>query len=352
MTPGRQFGLFVLTGGAAALLNIGSRVAFSRWLPFESAVLAAYAIGMVTAYVLARRVVFRGRRQPIARSFAAFALVNLVAVLQTWLVSVGLRPWLLSLVGAVGLADLLAHATGVIVPIFTSFLGHKHISFKDTPALTLPSPMDSLSTAPVIAVFDVDGTLLRGDCFRLAARGSRPPAAVLRAAVALLPGLLAWRQRRISTGDIKEKALALFGICDRVNHAEAAGRPDWLLPALCRGLRPEALQRLRWHQQRGDRVLLCSASPRMLLQPLADWLGVELLATELQQRDGRWQPRLAGANCKGPEKVRRLQAHLGSLEGVVLEAYGDSPGDRELLLAVQRPHYRSFRPEPRPYPTA
>jgi phosphoserine phosphatase len=54
-------------------------------------------------------------------------------------------------------------------------------------------------------------------------------------------------------------------------------------------LRPEALHRLRWHQQRGDRVLLCSASPRLLLQPLADWLGVELLCTELEQVQGKWR---------------------------------------------------------------
>ena len=88
----------------------------------------------------------------------------------------------------------------------------------------------------------------------------------------------------------------------------------------------------------------------MLLQPLADWLDVELLATELQRQQGRWQPLLAGLNCKGPEKVRRLAAHLGPLEGLTLEAYGDSRGDRELLQAAALPHYRSFRSEPIPYP--
>jgi HAD superfamily hydrolase (TIGR01490 family) len=205
---------------------------------------------------------------------------------------------------------------------------------------------------PVIAVFDVDGTLLEGDCLRMAARRSMGPLGQVHAGLRLLPWLLTWQQRRISTAELKEKTLSLFAICDAVNRAEGAGRGDWLLPVLQRHLRPEALTRLRWHQQTGDRVLLCSASPRMLLQPLADWLGVELLATELQKREGLWQPWLAGANCKGPEKVRRLKAHLGPLEGVVLEAYGDSKGDRELLKAAERPHYRSFRTEPNPYPVS
>jgi HAD superfamily phosphoserine phosphatase-like hydrolase len=168
--------------------------------------------------------------------------------------------------------------------------------------------------------------------------------------VALVPSLLAWWRNRLSTGAFKAKTLALFRVCERVNREEAAGRQEWLLPLLIHRLRPEALERLRWHQARGDRVLLCSASPRMLLQPLAEYLRVELLATELQQEGGHWQPRLDGANCKGPEKVRRLQAHLGPLEGFVLEAYGDSRGDRELLLAAELPHYRSFQAEPRPYP--
>jgi putative flippase GtrA len=67
----------------------------------------------------------------VRRSFAAFALVNLVAVLQTWLVSVGLRHILLPLIGITALVDLIAHGCGVIVPVFTSYLGHKHVSFRD-----------------------------------------------------------------------------------------------------------------------------------------------------------------------------------------------------------------------------
>ena len=78
------------------------------------------------------------------------------------------------------------------------------------------------------------------------------------------------------------------------------------------------------------------------MQPLADWLGVELLCTELEQQQGQWWPRLSSQNCKGPEKVRRLGQHLGQLEDLTIEAYGDSKGDRELLQAAALPHYRSF----------
>ena len=201
-----------------------------------------------------------------------------------------------------------------------------------------------------VAVFDVDGTLLQGDCLWLAAQRAKSPWGQVVAVLSCLPWLIGWQFRLISTGRFKQQVIAAFGICDAVNLAEAADRADWLLDDLKVQINPEALQRLHWHQQQGDRVLLCSASPRLLLQPLADWLKVELLCTELEQREGHWRPLLASANCKGPEKVRRLEEHLGPLEGRSIEAYGDSKGDRELLRTATIPHYRSFRSEPQPYP--
>ncbi|MGI9314609.1 MAG: flippase-like domain-containing protein [Luminiphilus sp.] len=202
----------------------------------------------------------------------------------------------------------------------------------------------------LIAVFDVDGTLLRGDCLWHAARRAKSPWGQVIAVFACVPWLIGWQLRLISTGRFKQQLIAAFGICEAVNRAEAAGKTAWLLDDLQVQVNPEALQRLHWHQKRGDRVLLCSASPRLLLQPLADWLGVELLCTEVEQRVGRWRPLLASANCKGPEKVRRLEQHLGPLEDRTIEAYGDSKGDRELLKAAAIPHYRSFLAEPLPYP--
>ena len=121
-----------MTGGLAALVNVISRIGFSRVVRFELAVLLAYGIGMLTAYALARRFVFPDSRTSIRRSLAGFALVNLFAVLQTWLVSVGLRNWLLPLLGIVVARDLIAHSAGVLVPVVSSYFGHKHISFRPT----------------------------------------------------------------------------------------------------------------------------------------------------------------------------------------------------------------------------
>ena len=133
LPPRREFLLFLITGGLAALVNVISRVGFSQLLLFELAVLLAYGVGMLTAYVLFRKFVFLQSRTSVRHSFAAFALVNLFAVLQTWLVSVGLRNWLLPLLGIVLLRDLIAHGIGVAVPLLSSYFGHKYISFRQRP---------------------------------------------------------------------------------------------------------------------------------------------------------------------------------------------------------------------------
>ena len=130
-SPRREFLLFLITGGVAALLNVLSRLVFSQLFSFELAVLLAYGMGMLTAYVLARKFVFLQSRTSVRRSFAAFALVNLFALMQTWLVSVILRTWLLPLLGIVVLRDLIAHGIGVAVPVLSSYFGHKYISFRE-----------------------------------------------------------------------------------------------------------------------------------------------------------------------------------------------------------------------------
>lgn len=126
----RQFAVFLLTGGCAAAVNVGARVVYSQWLAFSPAVFAAYLTGMVTAFVLARLFVFRTGTQSMQRTVLFFILVNVLAVLQTWGMSMLMRAWALPALGVQQHADLIAHACGVVVPVFTSYLGHKHWSFR------------------------------------------------------------------------------------------------------------------------------------------------------------------------------------------------------------------------------
>jgi putative flippase GtrA len=122
--------LFLLTGGTAAAVNFSSRILYSQRFDFSTAVILAYMTGMITAFILAKLFVFRKSKQSVRRSALFFILVNLVAVLQTWGISMGLAHYLLPYLGITLYVQEIAHATGVAVPVFTSYIGHKRWSFR------------------------------------------------------------------------------------------------------------------------------------------------------------------------------------------------------------------------------
>jgi len=128
-----KFVRFLVAGGIAALANIGSRIGFSAFLPYVPSIVLAYLVGMLTAYVLNRIAVFGRGDRAIHEEFGWFAAVNVLAVAQTLVISVALAWYLLPWLGVRAHAETIAHVVGVVVPVFTSYLGHKYWTFRNHP---------------------------------------------------------------------------------------------------------------------------------------------------------------------------------------------------------------------------
>jgi putative flippase GtrA len=126
----KQFILFLVTGGTAALVNFGSRIVYNQWVSFSQAIVIAYLTGMITAFILAKLLVFKNSGQSIGRSALIFSAVNILAVLQTWLISMGFALYALPAMGFSAFVPEISHAVGVLVPVFTSYLGHKNFTFR------------------------------------------------------------------------------------------------------------------------------------------------------------------------------------------------------------------------------
>lgn len=118
-----------MAGGVAAAANYASRFGFSVWFAFPVAIALAYAVGMITAFLLMRRYVFQAHGKEILPQALKFVLVNAFALLQTLLVSLILAQWLLPSLGISSGVEALAHAVGVAFPVFTSYVLHKHATF-------------------------------------------------------------------------------------------------------------------------------------------------------------------------------------------------------------------------------
>ncbi|HEY3800552.1 MAG TPA: HAD-IB family hydrolase [Caulobacteraceae bacterium] len=184
--------------------------------------------------------------------------------------------------------------------------------------------------------FDFDGTLTSRDSF-LAFLQWRAGLARYAAGVATLaPSMAAYLVSR-DRGRIKAAAVRRF--LKGMTRAELAAEAQTFAGIHGRALlRGDALRAWRRWQAEGARLVIVTASPEPIVGPIARGLGADLLlATRLAYDDSdRLTGALDGANCRGPEKVRRLREAFG--DDVRLEAaYGDTSGDTDMLaLAEER----------------
>lgn len=121
---------FVLAGGSAAVVNFCSRILLSVFLPYAAAIICAYAIGMATAFLLNRQFVFQEATNRLHEQVAWFIAVNALAALQTLIISLALADYALPWAGITWHAHEIAHAVGIMAPIFTSYIGHKRFTFR------------------------------------------------------------------------------------------------------------------------------------------------------------------------------------------------------------------------------
>jgi phosphatidylglycerophosphatase C len=190
-----------------------------------------------------------------------------------------------------------------------------------------------------LAVFDLDGTLTRGDTFRLFLPWylGRRPGRLARCWRLPLDAALYEAGLRDNAW-LKTRALAavLGGLGeDRV----AAPADEFVARVMATGMRPGALAALGAHQRAGDRTLLLSANFDILARRFAARLGIAETLSTIAERDvgGRYTGRLAGANCYGVEKRRRIEDWLGAARaGLHIVAYADHRSDLPLMRWADR----------------
>jgi HAD superfamily hydrolase (TIGR01490 family) len=185
-----------------------------------------------------------------------------------------------------------------------------------------------------LAIFDIDGTLVRGSTERrfwryLAKRGRLGPRQVA-AYVYFLARY--WPVFGVEVGK-KNKAYLAWLRSDDIRALAGEFVVSEVVPLLYE----PAVQRLRQHLLRGDAVALLSGTLEPIAAALADYLGVaHLRATVCVERDGRYRAEVPEMHPFAASKVfaaADLAAELGQ-ELRQAAAYGDSRHDLALLKAV------------------
>ena len=190
-----------------------------------------------------------------------------------------------------------------------------------------------------LALFDFDGTLTTRETFPDFLDHAVPRWRLRLGKVVLAPLVLGYRLGLVS-GVLIRAVIVWFGFRG-VDAAMVAARgrdfADIVLPGL---LRPEAMARLRWHQARGDTVVLVSGGLEPYLRPWCEAQGIACLGSVLAQRNGRLTGGYDGAQCVRAEKARRVRAAYDLSQYEHVHAYGDTPEDHELLALAHTRIYR------------
>ena len=193
-----------------------------------------------------------------------------------------------------------------------------------------------------IAFFDFDGTITTKDTLLEFIRFSRGSLGLYAGFFRKSPWIAAYRLKLISNQTAKEKVLEYFFKGEKLEDFDQRCRQfaQQALPKLIRAGALEEIARLR---AQGTLVVVVSASPENWIRGWAQQQGVELIASQLEIKEGRLTGRIVGKNCHGEEKVRRiLEKHVVS-DYAEIYAYGDTGGDRPMLELATHPFYRPFR---------
>ena len=201
----------------------------------------------------------------------------------------------------------------------------------------------TLSPTPVIAAFDLDGTLSDGGSVFKWLRFLCGTRATYSSALRLAGPILVGALRSGPWADEAKERLLLRLLAGRPDEDVHDASRVFALAHFEEHGRPRVTQRLEWHLRQGHDVVIVSASPQIYVEVLAEHLnaaagiGTRLAVDPLGKLTGGY----LGKNCRGREKLRRLNEWIESTHpGVppVIFAYGNSRGDRRMLRAATYPY--------------
>ena len=193
-----------------------------------------------------------------------------------------------------------------------------------------------------LAIFDFDGTISTKDSFEDFIFFTHGFTKTVLGILINSPILVLYLLKIISNEQAKQKIFAHFyggWEADRFKTL-ATQYTQKYLPKI---LRPKALERLAWHKKEGHKIVVVSASFENYLSIWCQNEGIDLIATQVEIKEGNLTGQFASPNCYGDEKVRRINQIFNLKDFSTIYAYGDSRGDLPLKTIATEFHYKPFR---------
>ena len=193
-----------------------------------------------------------------------------------------------------------------------------------------------------IAFFDFDGTITTKDTLLEFIKYSKGNFRFCFGFLVNSPFLVAYKIGLLSNQRAKEKILSFFFGKKKIQLFQqyCDDFADTIIPGL---IRPKALHEIRQLQARGIDVVILSASAENWLEKWCRLNNISLIATKLERNQDVLTGKIAGLNCYGKEKVRRIHEVYDLEEYNCVYAYGDTKGDKPFLALATFSFYKPFR---------
>jgi HAD superfamily hydrolase (TIGR01490 family) len=193
-----------------------------------------------------------------------------------------------------------------------------------------------------IAFFDFDGTITKQDSFIMFLRYCFGDTKFLLGILILFPKIIAYKLKLLSNQNIKTSVLNYFFKNMSAKEFKKKSK-SFSLEKIKLIVREKALNKINWHKQNGDLIVIVSASIDYWLEPWCTKNGISLIATQIEIKNNKLTGNLIGNNCFGPEKVARIKLLYNLEDYDYIYAYGDTKGDREMLKIATESFYKPFR---------
>ena len=100
-------------------------------MPFETAIIVAYAIGMTAGFLLYRHLVWPGQAGHWKAQIVPFLVVNAAGAVVVFFVAIGLDRAVSALAGPSAIVEAFAHGIAIGAGAIANYLGHSRFTFAD-----------------------------------------------------------------------------------------------------------------------------------------------------------------------------------------------------------------------------
>ncbi|MBR9789565.1 MAG: HAD family hydrolase [Vibrionaceae bacterium] len=183
---------------------------------------------------------------------------------------------------------------------------------------------------PSLALFDFDGTITNQDMYSLFLHYSASGKRKSVGKIVLTPFYLLYKIGILPAHFMRPIAsfIAFAGKQTQQVNVIGAQFANDIIPQY---VRPEATDKLEWHQKNGDTIVVVSASLNAYLQPWCETNGYHLLCSELVSDAPTISGRYQQGDCSLETKVRRVKASFNLSDFASVYAYGDTHEDIPML---------------------